>query len=209
MFCFRLLTLSCFLLAAPSLQAQQPANSFVVIKEDFNSTHLDACWQNAEGWYSSGTSLTNRFLSKTDASEKSITHDLKDCRNSVFQIKYKPLNHESVFWTWIRVSDSSDWGSENEVVVKVTPTSTILGLGNSKSDEDIEIFEQRENTLPIEKWHTIRIVFWGPFITVGNTGALIKGQSANANNEKQAVSFSGFRIRIDDVDIWAQSRWIS
>ncbi len=68
MFCFRLFTsLSCFFLAALSLQAQQPANSFVVIEEDFNCTHLDAGWQNAEGWVS-GTSLTNRFVSKADAS---------------------------------------------------------------------------------------------------------------------------------------------
>ena len=207
MFCFRLLTsLSCFLLSALLLQAQQPANSFVVNNEDFNSTNLNAGWQNAEGWYSSGTSLTNRFVSKEEASKKRITHNLKDCRNSVFQIKYKLLNHESVFSTWICVGDASERGRETEVVVKVTPTSTILGLGNSKSDEVIEILDQRKNTLPIEKWHTIRIVFWGPFITVGNTGALIKGQSTIANNEKQVVAFSGFRVRIDDVDIWAQSR---
>ena len=207
MFCFRLLiSLSCFLLTALSLQAQQPANSFVVIEEDFNSPHLDAGWQNAEEWYSSGTSLTNRFVSKADASGKRIAHDLKDCRNSVFQIKYKLLNHESVFSTRIRVSDASIRDSESEVVVKVTPTSTILGLGKSKSDEVIEILDQRKNPLTIEEWHTLRIVFWGPFITVGNTGTLIKGQSTNVKNEKQAVSFSGFEVRIDEVNIWAQSQ---
>ena len=207
MFCFRLFTsLSCFFLAALSLQAQQPANSFVVIEEDFNSTHLDAGWQNAEGWCFSGTSLTNRFVSKADASGKRITHDLKDCRNSVFQIKYKPLNHESVFSTWIRVSDSSERGSESEVVVKVNPTSTILGLGYSKSDEVIEILDQRKTPCPSKNGIVFELHSGGPFITVGNTGALTKGQSTNANNEKQAVSFSGFRVDIDDVDIWPQSR---
>ena len=83
MFRSRLLTfLSAFLVTTSSLQAQQPANSFVVIEEGFNSPHLDAVWQNAEGWYSSGTSLTNKFVSKADASAKRIAHDLKDCRNS-------------------------------------------------------------------------------------------------------------------------------
>ena len=207
MFRSRLLTfLSAFLVTTSSLQAQQPANSFVVIEEGFNSPHLDAVWQNAEGWYSSGTSLTNKFVSKADASAKRIAHDLKDCRNSVFQIKYKLLNPESVFSTRIRVRDASELDTESEVVVKVTSTSTILGLGNSKSDEVIEILAQRKYNLPIGEWHSIRIVFWGPFITVANTGASIKEQSSNANNKKLAVSFSGFEVRIDEVNIWAQSQ---
>ncbi|MGB7347663.1 MAG: hypothetical protein WBD20_25795 [Pirellulaceae bacterium] len=206
---FTLIVLFAFSPAISIANDEAPANSELVVEESFDDAELGKGWNVTTGSWTTKDGVLKASEIKDDKHAAAARH-VVETQNAVYQMRFRLVGDSPTFHFGFdpKRGELDKKGHLFSVIISGDKWHILKHIDKAKSKEDPnEILASEQTTFEKDKWYTLRVTTWGPYVTAKIDGEReLKTSHPTFTVKKPTLVFRciGDGVEIDDLKVWRQ-----